>query len=232
VEVNTMLCAATPRRRMLCLIVASMATLLVLALVAGCSTGGSTSMSAPPTATASATATIAAIGSLPPTVTGTLGPPPSNCHIALPPHEMTVTNFGGGFIGAATFAGAPPAWELGLGNDGTITMTGSPYPSTKIMWVVGPNYAQPVTLSGRELATGTPFWFDVYPNNLSGGRDTYGTSAVLDPTAPNRGSTDNSSGHWNIWGIGIIATAAGCYQLDVASSAGSWHVVLAVGGGS
>ena len=33
---------------------------------------------------------------------------------------------------------------------------------------------------------------------------------VLDPaTSTNRGGTDDSAGHWNIWGIGIIVLAAG-----------------------
>lgn len=211
-------------------LVALLIAALALALLAGCSLGGSTPIAATSTATAGATTTSATTGTLPPTVTGSLGPPPSSCQTSPPPRSMTVTNFGGGFSGTTTFSGAAPAWELGFGTE--MQMRGTPYPSTKIMWVVGPNYAQPVVLSGHELTTGAPLWFDVYPG--TGGRqDHYTTSATLDPASPNRGSTDNSTGDWNIWGIGIIASAAGCYRLDVVPQSGaSWHAVVAVGAAS
>lgn len=211
-----------------------LAIALALVAFAGCSlaTASSPRPTTSPThfPTVLPTLTLAP-SALPPAVTGTLGPPPSHCVIALPPQTMTTPDFGGGFSGTTTFDGASPAWELGIGTDGTMPLyeAGNPYPSAKIMWVVGPNYAQPVTLSGHEVTSGTPLWFDIYPNNRTGGQDWYGRAAVLDPAAPNRGYTNNSTGHWNIWGIGIIATVAGCYELDVTSSVGSWHSVLAVG---
>jgi len=220
--------AETTYIRLPALLATCITTSAALALLSGCSVDRSPTVSQASTATPSPTQIILPPSTPPPTVTGTLSAPPSNCHTSPPIQTMTVNDFGGGFIGTTTFAGASPAWELGFGSE--MAMSGTPYPSTKIMWVVGPNYAQPVTLSGHELRTGAPLWFDIYPNNRTGGDDYYTTSATLDPSAPNRGSTDNSTGQWNIWGIGIIATAAGCYQLDVTSSAGTWHAVLAVGG--
>ncbi|MGH2485615.1 MAG: hypothetical protein ACRDHE_06355, partial [Ktedonobacterales bacterium] len=104
----------------------------------------------------------------------------------------------------------------------------------KVMWVVGPNVAQPVTLTGHDLRSGAALWFQVYPSNgvptdNPDAISIYTTHAVLDPAAPNRGSTDNTTGHWNIWGVGIIVLSAGCYQLDVTSASGSWTTIFAAG---
>jgi hypothetical protein len=147
---------------------------------------------------------------------------------------MTQDNFGGGFIGTVSFQGGSPAWQLGLGSDGIVHLHQSreySYSSTKVMWVVGPNYPLPVTLSGHEVNSGAPLWFEIYPSNdiIGGGASSYTTQAPLDPAEPNRGSTDNSTGHWNIWGIGIIALTAGCYELDATWSGGGWQAIYAIG---
>jgi hypothetical protein len=197
------------RGRMLHWMIALLATGIMIAS-AGCSLGGSIISRPPPLPTAASS-------------------PPLTPIPTLPPQTMSVTNFGGGFSGVATFQGGSPAWELGFGSDGTLAAQGLPYPSSKIIWVVGPNINQPVTLSGHDLRSGAPVWFEMYPPNYGGGKDYFTTAAVLDPTAPNRGSTNNSTGHRNIWGIGIIVGAASCYQLDVTSSAGSWHTDFAAG---
>lgn len=169
-------------------------------------------------------------------VAGLLGPAPTNCPVVLPPSTYQEADFGGGFVGSVTFQGSAPAWEMGLGTPLNLEQDSGaqPYPSTKVMWVVGPNYARPVTLTGHELQTGAALWFQVYPSNgvptsNPDAQSVYTTHAVLDPAAPNRGSTDNSTGHWNIWGVGIIVLAAGCYELDVTSTAGNWKMVFASG---
>lgn len=169
-------------------------------------------------------------------VAGLLGPAPTNCATVSPPHVLNTTDFGGGFSSPISFEGSAPAWELGLGTRTQLDQSGTadPYPSVKIMWVVGPNFTQPVTLAGRELTTSAPLWFQVYPSNSvptdnPDALSVYTTHAALDPAAPNRGSTDNSTGHWNIWGVGIIVLSAGCYQLDVTSATGSWKTVFAAG---
>jgi len=213
-------------------VAAALATGVTAVVLAGCNqtstrTAQSTSTLGPTVPITSYTPTPPL--ELPPQVASALGPPPANCAKAAPAQTLTIPNFGGGFMGTVTFRGGSPAWELGVGTDGVLAVAGTPYPSTKIMWVVGPNVNQPVTLTGHDLRSGKPLWFEVYPSNNGGGADYFTKSAVLDPAAPNRGSADNSAGHWNIWGIGIIATAAGCYQFDVTSSAGSWRATLAVG---
>lgn len=206
------------------------ATGIAVGALVGCSLGGaSPAQSGPQPTTAQAAATPAPTQVLPPRVTTTLGPPPTDCPKAPPTKTLRVPDFGGGFSGDITFLGDSPAWELGFETNGVFAALGSTYPSSKIMWVVGPNVNQPVTLSGQDLRNDTPLWFEMFPSNSGGGKDYFTTSAVLDPSAPNRGSTDNSKGHWNIWGIGIIVSAASCYQLDVTSAAGSWHTIFAAG---
>lgn len=227
-----------PRRRSL----AALAILIAIFALSACQSSHTrviptpTATLAPPTPPPTALPT-QPVNQRPSPVAGLLGPAPTNCATAAPPGVLNTTNFGGGFSSPMSFEGSAPAWELGLGSvlqleptDGTST----PYPSTKVMWVVGPNFTQPVTLTGRELTTGASLWFQVYPSNgvATDNPDAisvYTTHAVLDPAAPNRGSTDNSTGHWNIWGIGIIVLSAGCYQLDITSAAGSWKMVFAAG---
>ena len=177
------------------------------------------------------------LGPRPSPVVGLLGPVPTDCVAMPPPQTLTVTDFGGGFSGTTAFAGAAPAWELGLGT-GALHLNGDgaavPYPATKVMWVVGPDDPEPVTLSGHELHTGAPLWFQLYPSNAIPTDDpdaltAYTTQAVLDPAAPNRGTAHNQLGNWTIWGIGLLVLAAGCYTLDVAAATASWRTVFAAG---
>lgn len=209
-------------------LMAILVAMLIIVAVTSCSLAGSPSARPTLIPTTTSANGQSASASLPPSVTSPLGSPPSDCPTSPPPHIMTSSDFGGGFIGTVTFGGASPAWQLGMGADGVVPVTGTPYPGTKIMWVVGPNYNQAVTLSGHDLRSGSPLWFDLFPPNKTG-TDEYGTSAVLDPTMPNRGDTMNSTGTWNIWGIGLIVSAASCYELDVTSAAGSWRTDFAAG---
>jgi hypothetical protein len=147
---------------------------------------------------------------------------------------MALKSFGGGFSDG-TVNGRAPVWTLGLPSDGVLHLppvSGGDelFPSTKVMWIVGPNQAQPVTVGGRERATGAPLWFQVYPSNSAPNMgSSYTTTLSLDPAAPNRGQTSNTAGNWSIWGIGVGAQAAGCYSLTVTSSKGAWTIELAVG---
>jgi hypothetical protein len=199
-------------------------SLMALVVLAGCASNPVTQQATPklrapsPTATPGSTIT-------PPPLNGPPGTAPSDCPASPSLQTMTQNNFGGGFSSPISFQGASPVWQLGLPTDGSplhVSAGNDLWPSTKVMWVVGPNVVQPVTLTGHELRTGTLLWFEIFP---SGPRQ----SAVLDPTDPNRGSTDNSTGHWNIWGIGIVVLAAGCYEVDVSSPEGSWHAIYAIG---
>lgn len=141
--------------------------LLVFWLAAsGCAAGQASAVATQaPTHTASPTAT----RGVPPTPVGErLGPFPTQCAVVPPPQIFTMASgFGGGFGDPATFTGGGPAWELGLGSPlqaGQLSQD-NPYPSFKVMWIVGPNVTQPVTLTGHEMQTGAPLWFEIYPSN-------------------------------------------------------------------
>lgn len=212
---------------------------VVLIAVSGCDLGASsqTAAAAPtplPTVTLAPTPLSSATPGVPlPAFNGSLGPVPVRCPASPPLQNYQTHDFGGGFFGDITFQGGNPVWTLGIGYDRTLKLSrdaSSGYYDIKIMWVVGPNFDQPVTLSAHGVQGGAPLWFDIYPRNGVGNtQDVYGTSALLDPGAPNRGGTDNSTGHWNIWGVGLIALSAGCYDLTASWATGSWHTILAVG---
>jgi hypothetical protein len=222
------------------------AGMAVFLVVGACTSPGPSSAGRSPTATAPSTgpafpASTVRVTPVTPTPAMTPAPPvralgqvPSDCLQAAPPDSMTLRRFGGGFSDGVVVRGQAPAWTVGL-EDGVLHVPpvsgdDSPFPNAKVMWVVGPNETQPVTVSGREVSTGDALWFDVYPSNVAPDLpSTYTTRLVLDPAVPNRGSAENEAGAWSIWGIGIGALTAGCYDLTVGSSRGSWTVRLAVG---
>ncbi len=205
---------------------------VLAAALAGCDLGASGHAAAtatlPPTVTALPTATP---GQQLPAFSGEFGPAPTHCPASPALQIYQTNNFGGGFSGNIAFLGGKPVWELGMGSVVKLVRGPSGYYTTKVMWVVGPNYNLPVTLTAADLQGGAPLWFDIYPSNSGPSplQDLYTTSAVLDPGTPNRGSSDNSTGHWNIWGIGLFAFHAGCYDFTATWATGSWHTILAVG---
>jgi hypothetical protein len=145
----------------------------------------------------------------------------------------TPPNFGG-YSDPVELEGQPPVWEYGLfvSEPGPFYMypsgpTSTPYPGIKVNFLVGPDYMQAVTLQGRDLLSGTPLWFDMRTN----GDDPHQFTmlATLDPTHPNNGIIPTSQGQWNVWGIVLIFTHAGCYDLQVSWAGGAWQAVIAVG---
>jgi hypothetical protein len=177
---------------------------------------------------------LAPVPTLPPVV-GSLAPAPADCSPTGPPDRMTLQEFGGGFSDGTTVVGHAPVWTLGLPTDGVLSLPPVSsrdvrFPSAKIMWLVGPNVTEPVTVTGAERSTGDPMWFQVYPPNTDSGLpSSYTTTLQLDPAVPNRGFARNASGSWSIWGIGVGARAAGCYSMAITSSKGTWTVELAIG---
>lgn len=216
------------RQRMLPCIVALTAIVLLLGAC-----DASTSRTPTPTHTAIATPLPTRPSEPQPSPVVSLDPAPGDCTAVPPPDTFTTTDgFGGGFSGGFAFAGRSPVWGEGISTALHVPSNRGEYPSMKTMWVVGPNFAKPVTLTGRDLRGGTPLWFEIYPSlggPLPSTASVYTTRAVLDPAAPNRGATDNSTGHWNIWGIGLYVLKSGCYQLDATWDGGSWRAIFAAG---
>jgi hypothetical protein len=212
------------------------ALVLSIGLVVGGCAASHTAAVATPTPTTNVLPSATQV--VPPTpLGGRLGPAPATCAAMLPQQTFTMASgFGGGFSDPLSFSGGAPVWELGLYSPlqaGQLSPD-SPYPSFKVMWIVGPNVTAPVTLRGHDVHTGAPLWFQIYPSNSlpitdPNTQSLYTTDAVLDARAPNRGSTDNSKGHWGIWGIGLVPLAAGCYELEVSWASGQWRAVVAAG---
>ncbi len=211
--------------------------LAVLLVCAGCTSIPSGQKGTPTRSPLASSTPLVVARPQPTPISGLLDPPPATCPASSPLQILTQDDFGGGFTSPASFLGASPVWQQGLPQSGSTLHLNrfgpDPLPGTKVLWVVGPNSLQPVTLRGREVDTGALLWFEIYPDPglPSGfqGHSTYTTSAVLDPAAPNRGSTDNGTGHWSIFGIGLIMLTAGCYQLDVSWPRGSWQAIYAAG---
>lgn len=150
---------------------------------------------------------------------------------------MTLEQFGGGFSDGAVVDGAAPVWTVGLGSSGVIHLSGTsdadePHPNLKVMWIIGPDVHVPVTVSGREVTTGLPVWFAIYPSSMSADEPgiRYSTALSLEPGGvPNRGYADNKQGAWAIWGIGVGADTAGCYAITVGAGHVSWSARVAIG---
>src|SRR5258708_6201633 len=187
--------------------VTAMLLLAALLMLAACSAEQSTAPAAATAATRSPIVAPAATMTpvLPPRRAGSvLGPAPPNCPALPPPQTFTMASgFGGGSIDPVSFPGGSPVWELGLSSplhSGQFGGPDNPYPSFKVMWIVGPNVTQPVTLAGHELQSGAPLWFEIYPSIAAPitaqTRSVYTMQAVLDPASPNRGRTTDSKGHW------------------------------------
>ncbi|HEU5441882.1 MAG TPA: hypothetical protein VFU88_21560 [Ktedonobacterales bacterium] len=206
----------------------ALASLIALVVLAACA---QTAVQVPPRPRTIATPTETAMP-LPSSVSGLLGPAPTNCPAGPPLSSMAIDEqFGGGFVGGDVFSGQAPVWNLGLNPGMSLSLESNgqvEWPSTKVMWIVGPDFNRPVTLSGHELTTGAAVWFSL------DGSHPETTSPLLDPSAPNRGSTNREQGIWHIWGILIYFLHAGCYELDASWTSGAggtdgWHLIVAAG---
>src|SRR6185437_15038971 len=93
-------------------------------------------------------------------VSGLLDPPPQRCPASPSLDSLNFSHFGG-FVGGVQFVGHAPVWiprpYLG-GSTVPITIHAeqngyTPFPGTKIVWEVGPNYTQPVSVQMIDLRT-------------------------------------------------------------------------------
>jgi hypothetical protein len=143
--------------------------LAVMPLATGCAT--TTARIPTPTMVPTVTATP---HPAPTPVSALLAPPPTDCQTIAAPHHMTLSaDFGGGFVGGDVVTGGAPVWQFGLSPNAqplSLEPNGAmPYPGTKVLWIVGPNYGEAVTLHGHDLRTGTPIWFVLLGPGSGGG---------------------------------------------------------------
>jgi hypothetical protein len=127
--------------------------------------------------------------------------------------------------------GASPVWATwSPGPNRFHLVLPSPYPSTyaspygwdmsKVVWEVGPNYSEPVTIGGYDVFDHTPLLLqtDSTPTN----------PVILDPHHPNHAGSALGLG-WAEWGSYIVVPKAGCYRMVVSWPQGSWSVTFAAG---
>lgn len=229
----TRLCARciTPRGACATMRMCSLCLLMALVL-AGCSSGQSATKTAPtstvaPTATTVPTATIAAPLHTP--VAGLLGLVPARCPSAPQLQTRTFTHFGG-FSSSVTLRGGGPVWIAGFYFPTILHLNAQGYtawPSTKIIWEIGQNTNQRVTITARNLETGAlGYWF------FNVREPQAASQMTLDPTAPEMTVADYHGAPepgWQEWGSGLLLYSAGCYELVATWSGGSWRTIFAAG---
>jgi hypothetical protein len=206
-----------------------------LLLLSSCVPGQATTL-ATPTATATLTPTPAPFPTptpeaLPTPVATLLASAPTNCPSAPPLQTMTFAQFGG-FRGSVTFHGDPPVW-IPDGYFPTVLHLNSlgydPWPGTKIVWEVGPNYPGAAIVEVTNLTTGHLAWWG------QGGpiaQSLYGAAQalLLDPhtTGPAAYHGPPEAG-WNEYGSFVYLLQAGCYALDATWPGGHWRAIFAAG---
>ncbi len=138
-----------------------------------------------------------------------LAPAPQHCPTSPPVAFKVFPKGWGGYMIDQKLTGSGPVWEdyitpnrpvhVEVGNHYT------PWPGTKILWEVGPNYTQPVTIKVTNLRTGELSWWET---GLGAPR-----TWVLD--SDQQGYHGSPEPEWHEWGSGVLLLQAGCYAMDV-----------------
>lgn len=89
-----------------------------------------------------------------------------------------------------------------------------------MIWEVGPNYPNPITLRATRVSDETPlrFEFDGPPT----------TTPVLDPAHPPHPESAIGA-DWREWGSYLYIPTASCYHLKATWPEGSWEITFAAG---
>jgi hypothetical protein len=157
--------------------------------------------------------------------------PPQHCPPGPPISYKVFPKGWGGYQIDQTLTGSSPVWEdyiapnrpLHLEIGGGYT----PWPAMKILWEVGPNYTQSVTVQVTNLQTGELAWWGT---GLGAPR-----KLVLDQSGLEPGDHGHPEPGWHEWGSGVYILQAGCYAMDVSWpssdgwSAGHWRIIFAAG---
>jgi hypothetical protein len=188
-----------------------------------------TSSPSPNVAQGSASPTSVVTATPTPTIMPTppIGPVPKNCPVSDPVFHTISPNLG-------QVIGTSPVWAtwargrkimhlVPTANSSQPSDYLPPYgwPFTKVIWEVGPDYHQLVTLRGYEISNHTPLLFQF----LSG---TPTADAVLDPQHPDHPVSVVGS-NWAEWGSTLIVSKAGCYVMNVFWPTGHWSLTFAIG---
>jgi len=100
----------------------------------------------------------------------------------------------------------------------------NPWPGTKILWEVGPNFTQTVTVQVTNTTTGKTTWWDVGEGPL--------------PSIPERplvldgkmgGNHPSPEPGWQEWGTWLYVLEEGCYTMDASWPGGHWSLRFTTG---
>ena len=202
--------------------------LLILVLLTACSPGQGSSSSTPtvrpqPTQQPSP-------GSSPvahqPTQQPSPGPSPVATLLAQAPQGCPLSPSLGSKVfpqfNGAPATGSGPIWEAGLPTNATLHLDQlgyTPWPGTKILWPIGPDFPHLVTVRVTNLRTGTEAWWD--------------TGAGPPPSMPVRplilDGYGNRAGGPPTFGAFLYLPQAGCYAMTVGWTGGQWRLLFAVG---
>jgi hypothetical protein len=122
----------------------------------------------------------------------------------------------------APLTGSGAVWEIGLPANATLNLDElgyTPWPSTKILWPIGPNFPDIVVVRVTNLRTGSEAWWD-------SGEGGPAPNKPVRPLVLDR--TGNRAG-FPTWGTGLYLPQAGCYAMSVSWPGGQWRLLFAVG---
>jgi hypothetical protein len=196
-------------------------------LLSACSLGQGSAKTATPTAT---------LRPGPTPVATLLDPVPTTCPAAPALQTISVSVPLGLDSGSTTLHGSSPVWIVGFYYQTIVHVNSqgyTPWPGTKIVWAVGPDYPQVVTVQAINLRSGAPAWWGFGAPGSPPKLGTAGQTLILDPSGasgPGAADTHGSSAPgWNEWGSGLYLSEAGCYALEARWSGDQWRSIMAVG---
>lgn len=165
--------------------------------------------------------------STPISVIPTVGPVPRTCPISHPTRHVISSQI-------SPVIGKTPVWATwvpgpSVYREGPITSSTPPtnydpahgWDITKVVWEVGPNYMQTITIRGYDLFNHAAVLIQL------GGADPT-AQVVLDPPHPDHPVSVFGAG-WAEWGSYLVVPKAGCYSLEVSWPTGRWAVTFAFG---
>jgi len=143
-------------------------------------------------------------------------PAPGDCHG--PASRVLADYFGPGI-------GGSPVWAIGFGGPQATLLVDSQDQMTslgrrrKVLWVIEPGHATPVTLHAASTSSGAPLWFEINGEQPS-------TPPLLDPAKP---AIPIQHGDWREFPSYLLIPAAGCYSLSAEWQGGRWTVTFSAG---
>lgn len=155
-----------------------------------------------------------------PTVPATLGPLPDDCVPGSTSKQIS-RNFGSAI-------GGSPVWIINNSSTFNYGLTLTKYGwSTKLLWVIEPNFKGDVTIRGADIHDGSSLLFK--PQGVTKG-DQPIITPILDPENPGIPiQHQDSTGYWKEWPGYMYAPKAGCYYLEADWLGGSWKINIAIG---